>query len=166
MDFFNRCTKTCELPYKHNTTTIDKIVPQAGDTTHRYQTEHAAAPEAAHTHRDTKSFPKSVLLQCNPKWYNVYSQMRRPNLTIIWRASKLQMGPRRFPWLTGTHLDHAQGSNTGSCPNGSLQPVLRLCRASVLGNPKGYYQNSHRYCDKCRRPAVFGNAHGIGYCGI
>ena len=109
------------------------------------KTEHAAAPEAAHTHGDTKSFPKSVLLQCNPKWYNVYSQMRRPNLTIIWRASKLQMGPRRFPWLTGTHLDHAQGSNTGSCPNGSLQPVLLLCRASVLGNPKGYYRNSHNY---------------------
>ena len=69
--------------------------------------------------------------------------MRRPNLTIIWRASKLQMGPRRFPWLIGTHLDHAQGSNTGSCPNGSLQPVLLLCRASVLGNPKGYYRDSH-----------------------
>ena len=71
--------------------------------------------------------------------------MRRPNLTTNWRASKLQMGPRQFPRLTGTHLEYDQGSNTGSCPNGSLQPVLPLYRASACGNPKGYHRNSHNY---------------------
>ena len=41
-----------------HTTTTNRSFPQAGDTMHRYATEHTAAPQAAHTLRPV--FPKRV----------------------------------------------------------------------------------------------------------
>ena len=78
------------------------------------------------------------------KWYNISFPFRRLIYLINWRASKLQMGPRRIHWLIGTHLDYAQGSNTGLA-NGIREPVLLPCLASACGNPKGYHRNSHNY---------------------
>ena len=77
-----------------HTTTIDRSFPQAGDTTHRYSTEHTAAPQATHTLRPV--FPKRVHYRI-PDGTTLKPHATTSNLTHCWLVSNLMITPRSSP---------------------------------------------------------------------